>query len=88
MFVRVEIEFGRHDAATVIPQNALVKRDSQQGVFLVDSQEMKVRFVPVTLGIVNANVVEVVRPSLSGVVVTLGNHLLEDGSAVILPSSK
>jgi hypothetical protein len=49
---------------------------------------MKVRFVPVTLGIVNANVVEVVRPSLSGVVVTLGNHLLEDGSAVILPSSK
>ena len=88
MFVRVEIEFGRHDVATVIPQSALVKRDSRQGVFLVDTQEKKARFVPVTLGFVNAEVVEVISPPLSGLVVTLGNHLLEDGSAVILPSSK
>lgn len=88
MFVRVELEFGRNDTATVIPQGSLVKRDSRQGVFLIDTQEMKVRFVPVTLGIVNAEVAEVVNPSLSGWVVTLGNHLLEDGSAVILPSSK
>jgi RND family efflux transporter MFP subunit len=88
MFVRVEIEFGRHEATTVIPQNALVKRDSQQGVFLVDSQNMTARFVPVTLGIVNADLVEVVRPPLSGVVVTLGSHLLEDGSAILLPSPK
>lgn len=88
MFVRVEIEFGRRVSATVIPQSALVKRDSQQGVFLVDTQEKKARFVPVNLGIVNAEVVEVISPPLSGLVVTLGNHLLEDGSGVILPSSK
>ena len=85
MFVRVEIEFGRRNGATVIPLNALVKRNGRQGVFLADTQGMKASFVPVTLGIINGNLAEVVSPPLSGAVVTLGQHLLEDGSAIILP---
>ncbi len=48
----------------------------------------QVRFVPVTTGIVNGEVVEIVEPEISGSVVTLGNHLLEDGSRVTLPQHK
>ena len=85
MFARAQIEFAKKDDATVVPLTALVKRDSSQGVFIVDDQGMKARFVPITLGIVHGGLAEVVNPPLSGMVVTLGHHLLEDGSSVILP---
>ncbi|NIQ37914.1 MAG: efflux RND transporter periplasmic adaptor subunit [Proteobacteria bacterium] len=85
MFVRVQIEFAEHKNATVVPLNALVKRNGQQGVFLADTENMRARFVPVTLGITDRELAEVVEPSLSGLVVTLGHHLLEDGSVIILP---
>jgi hypothetical protein len=41
--------------------------------------------VPVTTGIINGELVEVTEPEISGVVVTMGNHLLEDGSDITLP---
>jgi multidrug efflux pump subunit AcrA (membrane-fusion protein) len=85
MFIRVQIELNRHDDATVVPVAALTKRNSQQGVFLADTQNMKAHFIPVTLGIVNTELAEVVKPSLSGSVVTVGDHLLEDGSSITLP---
>ncbi len=86
MFVRVQIEFAEHKNVTVVPLNALVKRNGQQGVFIADEQNMKAHFVPVTLGIIDHALAEVVNPSLSGLVVTLGHHLLEDGSAIIISS--
>jgi RND family efflux transporter MFP subunit len=49
---------------------------------------LHVRFVPITTGIVDGEVVEVVEPEISGSVVTLGNHLLEDGSRITLPEQK
>ena len=58
------------------------------GVFLADSKKQKVRFVPVTVGIVNGFQVEVLNPPITGAVVTLGHHLLEDGSSIILPGKK
>ncbi len=88
MFIRAQIEFARHNDVTVVPLSALAKRGDQQGVFLADTQIMKARFVPVTLGIVNNTLAEVVNPPLSGSVVTLGHHLLEDGSAITLPDTK
>ena len=88
MFIRAQIEFARHDDATVVPRTALAKRNGRQGVFLADVQNMKAHFIPVTLGIVNGDLAEVVEPSLSGSVVTLGQHLLEDGSAITLPDTK
>jgi RND family efflux transporter MFP subunit len=84
MFVRAHIEFAKHDDANVIPATSLVKRDGQRGIFLVDTQTLKVRFIPVTLGIVNVEWVEVLKPPLSGLIVTIGQHLLEDGSAITL----
>ena len=85
MFVRVQIEFELREDVTVIPLAALVKRNGNQGVFVVDSKEKKARFIPVTLGIVNETRAEILKPQLTGAVITLGQHLLEDGANIILP---
>jgi RND family efflux transporter MFP subunit len=88
MFVRVQIQFAEHKDTTVVPITSLARRNGQQGVFLVDPQKKDAHFTPVELGIVNTESAEVLAPPLTGLVVTLGHHLLEDGSAVILPESK
>ena len=88
MFVRVNIEFAKHEDVTDVPLMSLTKRNDQQGIFLADTQTMKAQFVPVTLGIVNGEWAEVVTPSLSGLAVTVGQHLLEDGSAITLPDKQ
>ncbi|WP_300461471.1 efflux RND transporter periplasmic adaptor subunit [Desulfobacula sp.] len=88
MFVRVQIQFNENDNATVVPIASLVKRNGVQGVFVVDLQEQKARFIPVTLGIVNGIQAEVLNPVITGAVVTLGHHLLEDGNSIILPENK
>jgi len=88
MFIRAQIEFSRQDDATVIPARALIRRDGREGVFIIDRQEMKAQFVPLRLGIANTEWVQVVEPSLSGWVVTLGQHMLENGSAVTLPGER
>lgn len=85
MFVRVSIAFDQHDNATVIPSDSLIKRNGIQGVFVVDSEEHKAHFTEVTVGIVSDNQVEILAPPMSGDVVTLGHHLLEDGGAILLP---
>lgn len=88
MFINVEIEFAAHEDTTVIPVSSVVKRDSQQGVFLVDLEKKVAQFIPVKVGISNSEFAEIVEPiSLSGYVVILGQHLLAHGSPVILPES-
>lgn len=88
MFVRVQIEFAVHDNAAVIPITAIIKRDEREGVFIADLENMKVHFVPVNLGIIDGKVAEVVEPSLSGWVVTMGQHLLEDEATITLPDKE
>jgi multidrug efflux pump subunit AcrA (membrane-fusion protein) len=85
MFVRARVEFARHENATLIPLAALVKRDNKDGVFIADTKNLKARFVPVTTGIINGEIVEITEPQISGLVITMGNHLLEDGSDIMLP---
>lgn len=86
MFINAQIEFTTQENTTVVPVSALVKRDNEQGVFLADIQNMNARFVPITLGIVSGEWAEVVEPSsLSGFVVTLGQHLLGNGRPITLP---
>jgi hypothetical protein len=86
MFIRARIEFAGHKDATVVPVQALAKRNGIQGVFLADVKTRKAHFVPVTVGIIDGELAEVLEPPLSGQVVTLGQHLLEDGSPITLPS--
>jgi len=86
MFVRARIEFSRSENATVVPVAALARREGQVGVFLADTKEMKARFVPLELGITEGEKVQVSKPSsLTGQVVTMGHHLLEDGAPIRLP---
>ena len=67
---------------------ALIKRSEAQGVFLADLQNQKARFIPVKVGIVNTIRAEVLNPPLAGLVVTLGHHLLEDGTPILIPGKK
>lgn len=85
MFVRVEIEFARHDNATVVPVNALIKRNGQWSIFLADTKDMKARLVPVKVGIMSNDMAEILDPAVSGSVITVGQHLLEDESIITLP---
>jgi RND family efflux transporter MFP subunit len=85
MFIRVRIQFDQHENATIVPTDALVKRKGIQGVFLADLKKKNVRFVPITLGFVDGTRAEVLDPAITGVVVILGHHLLEDGGSIVLP---
>ena len=85
MFVRVRLQFEQIENATVVPVAALVTRNEQQGVFAVDMQRNTAKFVPVTVGVTNKDIAQIISPPLSGAVVTLGQHLLEDGASVTLP---
>lgn len=88
MFVSAQIEFARRDNATVIPLSSIVKRNETEGVFVADLNEMKARFAPVKLGIKSSEFAEVVEPTISGWVVILGQHLLNDGSPILPPEKK
>ena len=85
MFVRARVEFSRHENATLVPLPALVKRNNKDGVFVADTKNLKAHFVPVTTGIINGEIVEITEPQISGLVITMGNHLLENGSSITLP---
>ncbi|HNQ35128.1 MAG TPA: efflux RND transporter periplasmic adaptor subunit [bacterium] len=87
LFIRAEIEVAHREGATVVPLAALTTRDEKSGVFLLEPDGKKVHFVPVETGIVNSESAEILAPKLEGRVVTLGHHLLEDGSPVLLPES-
>ena len=86
MFINAQIEYTIHTDTTVIPVSAVVKRDNQQGIFLADIENKKAQFVPVKIGIADGEQAEIIEPhSLSGFVVTLGQHLLVHESPILLP---
>ncbi|MDR0361436.1 MAG: efflux RND transporter periplasmic adaptor subunit, partial [Planctomycetota bacterium] len=88
MFIRAEIEFAHKDNATAAPLEAVVRReDGDRGVFVVDRENSLVSFRPITEGILDRGWVELVDGAelLGSDVVVLGQHLLRDGTKVILP---
>jgi RND family efflux transporter MFP subunit len=84
MFARLEVEVAKAVQATAVPIEALVTRGGITGVFLADPEGRQARFLPVRTGIVQPPLAEIVTPPLSGRVVTLGNHLLSDGRAIVV----
>lgn len=88
MFVTAQVMVSRVDAAVIVPADALVTRDSTHGLFIVDGAVDKVVWRPVKVGIRNGNKVQVTGEGLRGRVVTLGQQLLENGSAVVIGESK
>jgi len=86
MFVNARIEFANKTDATIVPTSALVNRGALQGLFLADIENRKAVFQPATVGIVEGDRAEIVEPArVAGYVVTLGHHLLENGTTLILP---
>ncbi|MBN2207436.1 MAG: efflux RND transporter periplasmic adaptor subunit [Candidatus Aminicenantes bacterium] len=86
MFINVEIEFARRERAKLVPFSALVQRGGRQGVFLADPNALTAAFTPVTVGIVEGELAEVLEPAdFAGFAVVLGQHLLQDGMGILLP---
>ncbi|MHC1765310.1 MAG: efflux RND transporter periplasmic adaptor subunit [Verrucomicrobiia bacterium] len=82
MFIHAAITLDRVEGAVAVPQAALTQRGDVEGVFLVYEGGGRVRWVPVETGIRSRDWVEVRQPQLSGQVVTLGQHLIDEGSRV------
>lgn len=86
MFIKARLTYARHESATIAPAEALVRRNDQEGVFLIDREKNIANFVPIEVGFREERKVEIASPTLAGEVVVLGHHLLEDGSSIRLVS--
>jgi RND family efflux transporter MFP subunit len=75
MFIRATITLDHVD-------KAITRRSGVEGVFMIGESGQSVRWVPVEIGIRSGGWVELKSPSLSGSVVTLGQHLIDDGSPI------
>ncbi len=87
MFARVRIVVGGVEDAPVVPRDAVVRRDGRDVVFAVETsadgeEAVTARMVPVETGVRRDGVVVIDSPALSGRVITLGQHLLQDGSPI------
>jgi multidrug efflux pump subunit AcrA (membrane-fusion protein) len=82
MFVRATITLDHVDEAVAVPEAALTRRGDVEGVFQVNETGDRVSWVPVTTGIRGGGWVQLLNDSLSGRVVVLGQHLIDDGSPV------
>jgi RND family efflux transporter MFP subunit len=87
MFARVTIVLDSVEDATIVPVTALLTREGQMGVFIVDAEKIA-RFVPVEVGIRTVDRAAVTGEGLHGRVVTLGQQLVQDGMPVTIPSEE
>lgn len=87
MFARVKVRTAERPNTLYVPSRALVHLAGETGVYVVNPREKTARYVPVETGIVSAEFTEIIEPKLDAMVVTLGQHLLDDGSPVILPGA-
>jgi RND family efflux transporter MFP subunit len=85
MFIRATVELDRVAEATIVPQQALTVRDDKSGVFIVSQDGQSVVWREVKVGIRQGDRVQVEGEGLSGRVVTLGQQLVKDGSAITIP---
>jgi multidrug efflux pump subunit AcrA (membrane-fusion protein) len=82
MFIRAQVEVQRVEEARIVPIESIVTRSDVQGLFILAADGEHARWQPVTLGIRDEDRVQVSGEGLEGEVITLGQQLLEDGSAV------
>jgi len=86
MFVQAQAILERVEDATIVPEQAITRRADRPVIFTLNETTQTARLVPVELGITENSRVQIASPVLNGSeVVTLGQPLLEDGSAVLLP---
>ena len=83
MFARIEVITAEKDSTQLVPSSAVVERGEETVTFVVPDGEKIARCIQVTIGIVTPDFTEIIEPLLEGRVVTLGQHLLEDGSPIM-----
>ena len=85
MFIRATIVFKKMKDALIVPEQALTKRNNKDGIFVVSDDHKTVRWCPVKVGIRENEKVQIEREGLTkGLVVTLGQQLLDDGSSIFI----
>lgn len=82
MFVRASIILERAENVVAVPEAALARRGQDDGIFLVNGNSDKVRWVVVEPGIRDKGWVQILGQDLSGDVVTLGQQLVDDGAPI------
>ena len=88
MFIRATVVMERVPEATIIPEQALTTRNEKSGVFVVNDDGKSVVWREVRVGIREGHRVQVEGEGLSGLVVTLGQQLVSDGSAITISNAQ
>ena len=88
MFIVASVVLARVPEATIVPEQALTIRDDKSGVFVVSEDGRSVVWREVKVGIREGGRVQVIGEGLSGRVVTLGQQLVNDGSAIMFSSGQ
>ena len=86
LFIRATVVLARVPEATIVPEQALTLRDDRSGVFIVSEDGRSVAWREVKVGIREGNRVQVEGEGLSGLVVTLGQQLVTDGTPITVPA--
>ena len=86
MFIKATVALARVPEATIVPVQALTKRDDRRGIFIVDDGGQSVAWREVKVGIREGDRVQVEGDELSGRVVILGQQLVNDGSPITIPA--
>ena len=88
MFARVSVVLQEKEAVQIIPVEAIIKNNGNEGVFVVKEDAFSggniARFYPVETGISMGTEIEIASPEITGPVVIMGQHLLQDGASVTL----
>jgi len=88
MFALVSVVLQAKEAAQVVPIAAIVKNNGKEGIYVVEkdpaSEKKVARFYTIEAGISTGTETEIISPEIKGPVVTLGQHLLQDGGFVTL----
>jgi RND family efflux transporter MFP subunit len=88
MFIRATVVLARVPETTIVPEQALTIRDDRSGVFIVSEDGRSVVWREVKVGIHAGDRVQVEGDGLAGRVVTLGQQLVDDGSAINIPAKQ
>ena len=87
MFVRISLVLKQFADTRHVPEQALVTRNGQSGLFVVAEDGQSVTWREVTVGIRQGDRVQVSAENLGGRVVILGQQLLKDGSRIAIASA-
>ncbi|MCP5150761.1 MAG: efflux RND transporter periplasmic adaptor subunit [Ectothiorhodospiraceae bacterium] len=88
MFVRATVVLDRVDDAVIVPDQALVRRDERDGVFVLGEDGSTVHWRVVVPGHREDGRVQVRGEGITGRVVTLGQQLLDDGAVVSVSADR